>query len=55
MREVEIEIAASTRTRVGQKSAPTAAILISRASSFLPSHPGVRPTMSPATNTAITM
>ena len=44
-----------TSTIVGTKSAPTAASLISRASIFLPSHSGVRPTISPATKTAMTM
>ena len=38
---------------MGTKSAPTAAILISRASIFLPRYSGVRPTISPATKTAI--
>ena len=42
-------------TIVGTNSAPSAAYLISRASIFFPSHSGVRPTISPATNTAITM
>ena len=44
-----------TSTIVGTKSAPTAASLISRASIFFPSYSGVRPTMSPATKTAMTM
>ena len=52
---VAIEIAASASTIVGTNSAPTAAYLISRASIFFPSHSGVRPTISPATNTAMTM
>ena len=44
-----------TSTMVGTKSAPSAANLTSRASIFLPSHSGVRPTMRPATKTAIRM
>jgi hypothetical protein len=45
--------AVSTSTSVGTKRAPTAANLISRASIFLPKYSGVRPTISPATKTAI--
>ena len=41
-------------TIVGTNSAPIAAYLISRASIFLPRYSGVRPIISPATNTAIT-
>ncbi len=52
---VAIEIAVSVSTIVGTNSAPTAAYLISRASIFLPSHSGVRPTISPATKTAMMM
>ena len=50
---VAIETAASESTSVGTNNAPSAANLISRASIFLPSHSGVRPTIRPATNTAI--
>ena len=39
--------------QLGTNSAPTAAILISRASIFFPRYSGVRPTISPATKTAI--
>ena len=50
-----IEIAVNVSTIVGTNSAPTAAIFISRASIFFPSHSGVRPTIRPATKTAIRM
>ena len=50
-----IESAVRVSTIVGTNSAPSAANLISRASIFLPSHSGVRPTIRPATNTAIRM
>ena len=42
-------------TMVGTKSAPTAASFTSRASIFFPRYSGVRPTMRPATKTAMTM
>jgi hypothetical protein len=47
--------AVRTSTSVGTNSAPTAAYLISRASIFLPKYSGVRPTIRPATKTAIRM
>ena len=46
-------IAVSTSAIVGTKSAPIAAYLISRASIFLPRYSGVRPTINPATKTAM--
>ena len=50
---VTIATAVMTSTIVGTNSAPMAAYFISRASIFFPSHSGVRPTISPATKTAI--
>ena len=50
---VAIAAAVITSTIVGTTRAPTAANFISRASIFFPSHSGVRPTISPATKTAI--
>ena len=52
---VTTETAVIASTIVGTKSAPTAAYLISRASIFLPRYSGVRPTISPATKTAMMM
>ena len=49
------ETAIMISTIVGTKSAPTAAIFTSRASIFFPRYSGVRPTISPATKTAMTM
>jgi hypothetical protein len=50
---VAIATAVSVKIIVGTNKAPSAASFISRAWIFFPSHSGVRPTMSPATNTAI--
>ena len=52
---VTIAAAVITSTMVGTASAPMAASFISRASIFFPSHSGVRPTIRPATKTAIRM
>src|SRR5579884_3169980 len=51
----EPPIASAASDIVGTKSAPTAAYLISRASIFLPRYSGVRPTIKPATKTAMMM
>ena len=45
--------AVPTSTRNGGSSTMSEAIFISWASIFLPRYSGVRPTMSPATNTAM--